>query len=286
MTFSDYNAIAIIWIEIFMAKVEEVGRLKDYCIGRFGEHEANLKSYESYLKSIKDFGELSEAVRDERTSEGDVPRWVPNFKFLPDNLIGAKGIVLPHVTTTGAVPILVMNEGFGFGSPSGKDYGAVDFLAVSTAQQTSYDYLRGSTPYLSWFHDYEHYFRARRFDVSVKRMRNIAMLRTEMKKLGEPTYAQAELAFFMIFHESQTNAVEIRPLLEKKTRHCTEVLSKEIVPNEGFDSIEQYETYIKSAKSLGFSVEGESIVDQYRSFLGILIMGYNVLLELAHFHDR
>ena len=211
------------------------------------------------------------------------------YKKLPGgplhlNYIQVPGIVLPHVSYTGSVPILVLNEGFGFFMDEQLPR-SVGFLAVGTQAKLSFDYLQDQTCEETWYHDYEHLDRAERFSPDGRwtqmpfalRTKNIANLRKEIKKLAnltKPTsYSQeelirryqAELAFFDIFHESQQPMFTITEALNKRIAYAQENLERP-EPSEGFNSIEQYGTYVHAAKSLNLPIEGENLIEQYKSY--------------------
>jgi len=202
--------------------------------------------------------------------------------------ISAPGIIVPHVSKTGAVPLGILNEGFGFFA--GKNAYSLDFLAVATIPKVSFDYLKRQTSFDGWYHDFEHLGRASRLsdDRSSFSIRtySIARLRSEIRKTySSLEQAQTELAFFMLFHESQDAMYRITKEVTEMITSYQQILDSEIIPTIGFNSLEQYETYIKAAQNLKLQLGGSTTIDRYRSFLVHLVSGLKILRDLAAVHD-
>lgn len=209
--------------------------------------------------------------------------------FFYGRYIGARSIILPHVSKTGAVPIRIFNEGYGF-SVTPTLLRSIDWLGVGTNEKLNFDYERGKTSSISWYHDYEHTARSGRFGSATDmdpRTENIGRLRAQMKLMppGESSN-QEELAFFYTFHESQVEQEKITSYLGRVIANRSQQLEEGLtLEGSGFSSPEQFETNIAAAKSLGLAVEGETLLERQAAFLKHLIAGYKTLQSLAHYHD-
>lgn len=181
-----------------------------------------------------------------------------------------------------------MNEGFGFFIEGIVDKAfSIDFLAVGTNPSQSYDYVRDTDTFESWHHDYEHLLRAERLNYDKirfqKRTLFIANLRNAINRIADETInARTELAFFMLYHESQKSILNAGEEISSRIELTAEKIDQEeIEPDEdGFDSIEQYETYVKTLKSLRIDDTGETIIDKYKCFLNHLCLGYIELEDI------
>jgi hypothetical protein len=256
MSFADLNFIARVWVNILSSNFHNL----DYFLERYNLAFRTFNKHH-YVPNNVDTG---------------------HYTF-----IQSSGIVIPHVSETGIVPILELNEGFGF-EHNNRTY-SIDFLAVATNQLSNFDYLIDQNSFDVWYHDFEHLSRAERLTSNKKsfqkRIKNIVNLRQEIKKIN-PTelYNQAELAFFKIFHESQQPMPLIKDKLLNKIKHLSEIKDN-IQPTEGFNSIEQYYSYVDAAKDLNLECGDGNIIEQYKVFLDHLYEGYKILLDLADFHD-
>lgn len=262
MTFADLNHIGFMWVKVLSQASGAAGT--NFFATDIAEYSHALEIYKKY--SMVDNSPYTPSVR----------------------CIESPGIIMPHVSKTGAVPLEILNEGFGF-YVGGKAF-SLDFLAVATMPKVSFDYLRGQTAFDSWYHDMEHLGRASRLREDHKvfklRIANIANLRLSIKKLPSCLErSQAELAFFMLFHESQDSVYRIGNHIDEMIALYEMVLSQSIVVSAGFNSLEQYETYVKAASSLGLSIDGGGIVDKYKSFIMHLVGGLKIMSGLVHVHD-
>ncbi|HXF90836.1 MAG TPA: hypothetical protein VNJ29_02785 [Candidatus Nitrosotenuis sp.] len=256
LSFFDYNFIAKVWVTLLNMPLE------------------------SKAKSIELEKEEYEYVLEKYLKDGYVANGFHKLNF-----ISAPGIIIPHVSPSGGVPIPVINEGFGFKVDENL-VGRVSFLAVGTNPQLTFDYLKDQTAFYNWFHDYEHAERSEHFDdhrTFIWHTTKIAQLRAKINSISDVTLKQqAELAFFMLFHESQTSVKKITETLKRRIAYTEEILSqKDIVPTTGFDSIEQYQTYIKGAESLKLDLGDGDTIAKYRRFLEHKLSGYKFLLQQA-----
>lgn len=263
MTFADLNHIGFMWVKVLSQASGAAGT--NFFATDIAEYSHALETYKKY-------------------------NMVDNSPYTPSvRCIESPGIVIPHVSKTGAVPLEILNEGFGF-FVGGKPF-SLDFLAVATMPKVSFDYLRGQTAFDSWYHDIEHLGRASRLreDHSVFKLRttNIANLRLAIKKLPSSLEsAQSELAFFMLFHESQDSVYIIGKHIDEMIASYERILIQGRAASSGFNSLEQYETYIKAALSLGLSIDGVSTADKYKSFVTHLVGGLKIVRGLGHIHDN
>jgi hypothetical protein len=97
---------------------------------------------------------------------------------------------------------------------------------------------------------------------------------------------QAELAFFMEFHEQLTDRTDYysnwKDLFKNSLRNDEHIKQKELIPSgkKDINSIEQWESYIAAAESLGLPLAGDTTIEKYRSFLMHENEGYKHLLSL------
>ena len=258
MSFADLNFIARIWV---------------FILSNSKNHPFDLNYYLArYNYALNMFNK-----------HGYVPMNVDTAHY---TFVQSSGIVIPHVSETGIVPVLEMNEGFGF-EYNNRIY-SIDFLAVGTDQSLSFDYLTNQNNFDAWYHDFEHLMRAERMISNKKkfqkRINNIATLRKEIKKIDSvESNNQAELAFFKLFHESQESMHRIKNALAERIEYLQK--KEDINPTDGFNSIEQYYSYVGAAKDLGLECGNGDIIEQYKAFLDHLLKGYIILLGLADFHD-
>lgn len=203
----------------------------------------------------------------------------------------APGIIIPHISRTGSVPIKIINEGWGFLTTYGPK--TIDFLAVGTNKEQNFDYFRDQPPYLNWHHDWEHSQRANRLDANHELHQLVAKKVTSLRKAMAERQAdelqrnQTELAFFSLFHESQTYYdQEITTFLTFYIKTLQQELKEGVEETDNsFGSIKQFETNVMGAKSLKLPITGETILDQQASFLQHLLKGYEILLSLADHYN-
>lgn len=263
MTFADLNHIGFMWVKVLSQASGAAGT--NFFATDIAEYSQAITTYKKY-------------------------NMVDNSPYTPSvRCIESPGLVMPHVSKTGAVPLEILNEGFGF-YVGGKAF-SLDFLAVATAPKVSFDYLRGQTAFDSWYHDMEHLGRASRLseDHSIFKLRttNIANLRLAIKKLPiNVESSQAELAFFMLFHESQDSVYIIGKHIDEMITSYERILIQGRAASSGFNSLEQYETYVKAASSLGLSIDEGDTVDKYKSFVMHLVGGLKIVRGLGHIHDK
>lgn len=272
MSFCDYNWIAKVWIGI-LSYTEPL----------------DPKSLESY--HLKKYKKLIDSVKAGKISDISTTLVWDRCKFMV-----SAGIFMPVITKTGVVPITVINEAWGFKIPGTDLYSYVDFAAVATNQDLRYDYHRRRHAIDTWFHDYQHAQRSGRFSLTAAAdalYRKAANLYQAMKReLSSEDLKYAELAFFDIFHEKQEPVYSISQqptrhldsLIKEQKDYLSKRIAAEIVPTDDFNSIEQYETNVAGAKSLGIDIEGEDILEQQKSYFKAYLKGLDKLEKLVSYY--
>ncbi len=132
------------------------------------------------------------------------------------------GLIFPHVSRTGLVPIPLINEGWGFHISSTPGINSpvrcIDFLAVGTNKYQSFDTQRKSNSIENWLHDHAHLLIAERiyfFGGNIPSLdvpRKAAYLRKkalEKLPLNSQEHKLFELVCFMLFHENTNDGEKI-----------------------------------------------------------------------------
>lgn len=209
-----------------------------------GQCWALALSNKNPLEKITEWDKAQEVLKRKEQGGGD------RLTCFTDTILSPTIFVL-HVSPTGFVPIPILNDGFGSRTSKGT-VGSWMFLGVGTNKSLSFDGVEGMNSILTWEHDLSHarfanYISCQNPQEFKTRIACIANLREKIKEMAnEKCRAQAELAFFMAFHETHNFNV----LLGEKIKQSREEIK----------SIYQYqfqESHIKSATSLGLSCEGE-----------------------------
>jgi hypothetical protein len=287
MSFSDYVFVAYMWANILSNKGHENDNKID---SNF--FQQSFKAYDEMLQEIYEHRNILPLKRRDAS-------WISNFHL---QCLGSTGIALPHISKTGAVPVLLMNKGWGFFTIP-KMASHIDFLAVGTNEKLHFDQVRNTSCLEIWHHDTgAHMFLGRRFyskdwinpDLGIRKvaaLRAAIIKEKEVAAFTNDQYAKLELAFFEAFHENRLNMQAGLPAFNQKVRalidEVTITLNAPIVlePSSPTNSAEAYETNVLRANSLKISIDGKDILEKQASFLKALKEGYEILITFHKAYD-
>lgn len=200
------------------------------------------------------------------------------------------GFIMPLISPTGAFPLSTMRESWSFFRQDGSQVATyLDFLAVPTDALANFDYGRDYPPCDAWNHDNFHLGKYRfTFEdhalASAKQMatmfQNLENARLDISELNK-----FDIAFFHVFHESQVSLSldYILYRIHTKKDWASEIINSEIIPiPNSFHSVEQYQSYVDATELLGIHLEGEDLIEKYRSYLKILLEGLDLLEKFVH----
>lgn len=287
MSFADYVFVAYMWAHILSS-----GHKDDYEINT-DFFQRSFKVYDEMIDETYQYGNILLKKR-------ETP-WISNYYL---QCLGSTGIALPHVSKTGAAPVLLINESWGFYTTTKAIMVShLDFVAVGTNEKLHFDSSRNQTCLTNWHHDVgAHMFVCRRFydkewnDAAQLKIRRAAALRAAIsnkevaKAFTDDQKAKLELAFFEAFHENNFGMrarhgfkATIQALIDDVTIKLSAPI--ELEPGSVTKSAEAYETNVLRAKSLKISIDGNDIREQQTSFLRALKEGYEVLITFADAYD-
>ncbi|MBP6950639.1 MAG: hypothetical protein KA112_00895 [Alphaproteobacteria bacterium] len=199
------------------------------------------------------------------------------------------GFVMPIISPTGAFPLSVLRESWSFFRQDGHQIATyLDFSAVPTDALVNFDYGIAFPPCDAWTHDNIHW-KKYRFLEQDDALANAKQMATMLQNLENARLDISELnrfdiAFFHVFHESQVPLpldyllyrIDTLKLWAKRATN-SEIIP---VPNS-FNSVEQYKNLVDSTEFLGIHLEGEDLIEKYRSYLKILLEGLGILETFA-----
>jgi|GEM_PF-6017366 len=261
LNFSHYNFIARTWCRILDQEIVQKDSISH-----------DLIYYSLAFMTVKNYKTLTPQIRTDYK------------KFLFNNnlfFVKSPSIIVPHISLTGSVPLKVINNAWGF-NINDEDYYSVTFIGIGTKLRLNYDAVRGASSQDNWFHDIAHAYLSRRFSPKHHLLnQNVSNFRNSIMRDARPEHlGLIELAFFTIFHEF-TDLHSCAEDLEKYISQLLFNFNDNVTPSKFFpqnNTIEQYETNVLAAKSLGLKVEGSDIIDQQKSFLNLLHKGLTLLL--------
>jgi len=241
MSLADYNFIACMWVLILSEK-------SPWKSQRFRCFDQSLRAFmECYLEALKGV---------------PITFGISNFQ---NAFLKTTGLLMPHISKTGTVPILVINEGWGL--IDGENVSYVDFLGVGTNLSLYFDWYQNEDSLNIWYHDLVLSQIAKR-TVLVESLleekevleltRRAALLRQiALEEIGNDKQRRArlELTFFIVFHDgiyAVTNLARAILTLEIRIGLC---LSKERCEDWHGDC--QLERYIAAARSFGLMKKGD-----------------------------
>jgi hypothetical protein len=225
------------------------------------------------------------------------------YDYKPFVFITSQGLVLPHISQTGAVPIRIMNDSCGFFvGLDNQNVSYVDFLGVGTNEQLRFDFTTDGTADQSWEHDLDHTKSAtkvkKQLDQEINPLKyayKIAVFRKHvLEQLKDNPEEQKlfELGHFAVFHENEPTTafddlfqvikkyyIVINRVKENNSRH-------HILNTRGKDTQTQYETEIAGAISLKIDITGNSYEERVQDYLDKLLLGLKILEKYASVYNE
>jgi hypothetical protein len=275
MSISDLNWIGKVWVHLLSSAPES----QTHALA--SEHKENT------FRGPEGIAELMKYLEQQNIDQ--------DFQEYPDsnysnNWMKSHGFIMPLISPTGVFPLSAMRESWSFFRQDGSQVATyLDFLAVPTDALVDFDYAKGYPPCDAWNHDATHVgkFRFTFEDHALASAKQMATMlqNLENARLDISEINKFDIAFFHVFHESQV-ALSLDYILYRintKKDWTSETINSEIIPiPNSFHSVEQYQSYVDATELLGIHLEGEDLIEKYRSYLKILLEGLDLLEKFVH----
>lgn len=275
MSISDLNWIGMVWVHLLSSSTESQ------------EHALADEYGKNILRGSEGINELMKYLEQQNIDKSFQ-------KYLdadPSNTwMKSHGFVMPIISPTGAFSLSVMRQSWSFFRQHGSQVATyLDFLAVPTDALVNFDYGRDYPPCDAWNHDDVHRKKYRSFckDEALASAKQIAILlqNLEIARLDIRELHKFDIAFFHVFHESKDPLWldDIRYRIGVKKDWAIKTINSQIIPiPNSFYSVEQYKSYVDATELLGIPLEGEDLIEKYRSYLKILLEGLDLLEKYVH----
>lgn len=279
MSFADLNFIALVWAATISDSLYSCEIINGNAVTT--KYDANL-IYTLYQKALVIYQENE-----------FIDKYADLDQRLGDFFIQTSGLIIPHISPTGLIPIPIINEGYGFWVKDGQA-SSIDYVAIGTNKELSYDGVEGQDAHLLWAHDRNHIGDASRYGEDFQgekyqaRVSEIARLRSDMIKKVVPNSLEwrcAEYVFYEIFHEEGfSGAIKELPQFLALKRENIENQQQNGL-NEG--DLNLFRSFRKSsAEYFKLPIEGKTLEDQMRSYNDNLLVGINLLSSFASNHNN
>jgi hypothetical protein len=286
MSLLDLNFIGMLWVQILSASPESYEHAKPSDIPQYNHlTEKDFLNFltPAYLDTMFQKYETFKETGSEKDSA--------LLGYLHD-LINSHVFCLPHISPTGSFPLKLMMESWGFfTNPQETSAAHLDFVAVPTNPVNNFDYAIDFPPLWVWTHDIIH---ASKYNFPDKNDAKAYTLKTAkmLKAINKSGFTQEQLAtiaiaFFHTFHEKSSPVYDMEDRIETLRFQLSKKIDSEITPGERFDSLEQYKNLVDGIeKVLRPKIEGDTLIDKYKSYLKLYLAGLELLEKFAHIYDN
>lgn len=282
MSISDFNLIAQFWVSLLSSSSEsQVHALYDL------KRKKNIFWNANFTTRSELTNYLYTALIDM-----DFNYYLKSNDIITKPWQRSHGFMIPHISPKGSVPLPVMQEAWGFFTEEGTNKASyIDFLAVPTNPVVNFDYVIDFPPYDAWQHDLAH----AKDNRSGKREQILNLAQKTgnlLSAIHNATLSYSEnqsinIAFFHVFHEPGSPIRNLKDRIDVLESKNETKLKSQIIPSIYFESIEQYRLYVESTeRMLGRKLDGDTLIDKYRSYINITLEGLRLLKEFSPHYDE
>jgi hypothetical protein len=265
MSISDLNWIGRIWAYMLSSSPESQKNAAHTNMGP-NAFRTDISELLAYL----DPANIEKSYKEHLSNTSHFGHWYPS-----------EGFAMPIISPDGAFSFSLLRKTWGFMKPNGAAASYLDFYAVPTDVLVNFDYAIDHPPCDGWEHDdaHIHKYRPTAHIQACKIAEKAAKVSQKVDEadLNEDQLNKVDIAFFHVFHELYSPVFDPHSDIKELRNKILPKISGDIIPGIFFESLEHYNTLVKSAEHLGFIFTGENIIDKHRGYLLILLEGLELL---------